>query len=511
MTKKTPLIALILLPAFFLLHNYNEIFGFIPMKQMILDAIIIYGILALAYFILRRMKITDQKSCLILLIVSALFLFYVPLNNFLRQIVFRNIFKSFWLLTPVFVILVLIAIRKIIKSDQVSPRLNLFLNVVMICLVATELIGVANNLRKLQVTGNLIYSSKSLSDNYVPTKMPDSSKPDIYFLVFDEYTNNKTLEKLWHFDNSAITDWLSGKGFYTPANTRANYSFTVYSVSSTFNMNYIDPVRGSDGTVPKYVLQGAESLNDNETFRILKKENYVIDFLAPFKNSYTSNNLGSFFGYVSAQKIIGQTLAGKLDSSLKFNFTYGKWSGTKDDEIPKGLKQHFALVRNTVDQIKKSVDSNSNRQPHFVYGHILVPHEPHMFDSSGNFLIKKVRENSTSFSTYVPSVKYADSLIREIVEHVTRYNKHNTIIIIEGDHGFRSFFVDENWFVRTPDSLKNYFLPNFYAIYFPDKNYSRLYDHISPVNTFRIVFDQFFMQNFPILKDSGTVVKDTDY
>ena len=50
-------------------------------------------------------------------------------------------------------------------------------------------------------------------------------------------------------------------------------------------MNYIDEGKGSDGTVAKYILQANESLSNNETFSILKKEDYNLNFLAPFNNN----------------------------------------------------------------------------------------------------------------------------------------------------------------------------------------------------------------------------------
>ena len=39
------------------------------------------------------------------------------------------------------------------------------------------------------------------------------------------------------------------------------------------------------------------------------------------------------------------------------------------------------------------------------------------------------------------------------------------------------------------------------AIYFPDQNQDILYDGITPVNTFRIVFNEYFNASYPILDD----------
>ncbi len=87
----------------------------------------------------------------------------------------------------------------------------------------------------------------------------------------------------------------------------------------------------------------------------------------------------------------------------------------------------------------------------------------------------------------------------ELVDYVQVHNKPNTVIIIEGDHGFQYF---------RADSIPLFAFKNFSAIYFPDKKYENLYDTMSPINLFRIIFDKYFGQHFGLLKDSITVVKE---
>src|ERR1039457_4129697 len=115
-------------------------------------------------------------------------------------------------------------------------KLFMFLNIVMLCLLSVELGMLILNSEGLKKNNNLIFSNMSLSKNYIPSNMPDSSKPDIYFLLFDGYTNNRTLKEVWGFNNDGIAKWLASDHFYVPDNTSANYNFTLYSVSSTFKM-----------------------------------------------------------------------------------------------------------------------------------------------------------------------------------------------------------------------------------------------------------------------------------
>jgi len=75
------------------------------------------------------------------------------------------------------------------------------------------------------------------------------------------------------------------------------------------------------------------------------------------------------------------------------------------------------------------------------------------------------------------------------------------IVIIEGDHGYREYLQRS----KMPEIFRN-----LNAYWFPDKNYSTLYDGISPVNTFRVVFNQYFHKYFPLLPDSSVYIKSPD-
>ena len=259
-------------------------------------------------------------------------------------------------------------------------------------------------------------------------------------------------------------------------------------------MDYIDKKIGWDGTNDFNLLKAQNSLSNNETFSILKKEGYLIRFIAPFKNTIEKNGLEYFFDFMPDDLIPLQTLPGSISISIDRGLEF-KYSQVYDED----LKRKYQYIRFTADKIKNTTDSSSGRKPHFVYGHFLITHEPHVFDPTGKIMTLNEFLRTDSYKTYIAQVNYANTVMKELVEHIKKHNKPNTIIIIEGDHGFRHF----------TDSLNNpYCVPNFTAIYFPDKNYSKLYDTMTPVNIFRILFDQYFHQDFPLLKDQSTIVKD---
>ena len=493
------MIFVLLLPAFFLMHNYNELFGFIPGRQVLADAIIIYFLLLVSYLIIAKISGSNIKSALIVFALSSFILLFGPIHSLFQIISFKSILGTYKIFLPLCCILLIILVRKIIRSNSIPSRTILYLNVVMICLVSTEIIVMIGRKIEFDKTNNLIYPQKPLCGKYVSKKIPDSIKPDIYFLVFDEYTNSKTLKKIWNFNNDSITDWLAAHDFYVVPNSRANYSFTPYSISSTFNMDYIYDVKKSmNATIPLNILQGIQSSSDNETFCILHKENYNIRFLAPFRNSIEDNNLEHYFDDLIDDQIYRQTLPGSIEADILWHFTSGKWAMINDTaRFKKNLQKRFESIQRTVREVKATANTNE-RKPQFVYGHFLITHGPHIFDSTGAFNPDKIIPDYPMFYTYPEQIICANKVMEDIISYIRLHNKPNTIIIVEGDHGFR----------QIHGSGADMYLPNFSAVYFPDKNYSQLYGSISPLNMFRMIFNHYFYQNFPLLKDSGIVVKE---
>jgi hypothetical protein len=342
--------------------------------------------------------------------------------------------------------------------------------------------------RQFRKDNNLIYPNRPICNAGVSCKQPDSVKPDIYFIIFDGYTNNRTLQQLWQFDNSSITNWLSQKGFYIPDSSKANFNFTPYSISSILNMNYPAVKRGDVNSLPAYYLKAVRSMSDNETLCLLQKEHYNVRFISPINNAFENLGIDKAFDHFAEKKLYNHTLPGRLRQDLAWHFTIPEITYEKIDH-------DYNLI---ISKIKSTADSVTNRPPQFVYGHLMITHKPNIYDSSGNVCGPvKAWTNTLLFNTYTNQVKQANKRIQELVDHILTHNKKNTLIIIMGDHGFRDM---------APE-LSRFYFPNFSAFYFPDKKYGPALRNISAVNTFRIVFNQYFCQNLPLLKDSSILVK----
>ncbi len=479
-------------PAVILLHNYNGLFGFIQVKYILaflgIAVIVGFASYVVSNFIFRRSSLSALVS-----FFSLAFIFYFGYyHDMMKMLAKGTVISSYKIILPLSGLILFFLIRRFYRKSGSLSKFAGYLNLLMIVLLIVECIHFVMNLVKVGRNKNLIYSKMELCQEYNSSGQPDSLKPDIFYIVFDEYTNNVMLRKYWNFDNNHISRWLEKEGFLNLENSRANYNFTPFSVSSILNMNYIESNKGTKGDNPVFSLQAVRSFSSNETFCILEKENYSIHFLAPFYSSIQDIGLVHEFGDFSEKKLFHNTFFKRIEDDILWNFTNKRFIISDYGNREKRMED----MKLTIRKIKECTDSSSNRKPLFVYGHLMVTHDPHLFDSNGSF-VPKWDSGSHSLKTYVQQVQYANILIKEIVEHIKRNGKSNTILIIQGDHGFRN--------LPSTDFADHF--PIFNAVYFPNRNYGDFHDSLSSVNTLRIVFNEYFNQDYKLLKDSSILVK----
>ena len=89
-----------------------------------------------------------------------------------------------------------------------------------------------------------------------------------------------------------------------------------------------------------------------------------------------------------------------------------------------------------------------------------------------------------------------EKFLTRFTENILR-NNENSIIIIQSDHGYDFGINYEN---PSDMSLKQRFsILN--AIYLPYGDEDVFYEGITPVNTFRIIFNEYFGTSYEILED----------
>jgi hypothetical protein len=147
---------------------------------------------------------------------------------------------------------------------------------------------------------------------------------------------------------------------------------------------------------------------------------------------------------------------------------------------------------------------------YLVYAHIIAPHPPFVFDERGEFVphdepftlndanyYTRDHSRKSYLAGYRRQIQYINTRILETVDAILSRSETPPIIILQGDHGPGAYL---HW-----GSLENTLPAERFGIlnayHFPDQNYGRLYPSISPVNSFRVVLNQFFDQDYEMLPD----------
>jgi hypothetical protein len=310
------------------------------------------------------------------------------------------------------------------------------------------------------------------------TKNDSLSKPDIYYIIFDSYTSSRSLRKYWGYKNP-LDSLLPARGFYLAKGSHSNYNGTNYSVASSLNMAYFDIKSWEqDVRVPQSVLDQ------------LPANSVVADFL---KNQGYEIKAFTLFDFMGIQNFYG------IDHNpMRFlNRTFLHLIEVKSGRAhlsPFYVEKQKNLA--VIDSLK-AMSHQKVAQPRFVYAHIYLPHPPFFYDERGEVMTDEYALGAISKEKYLSQLKYVNILIADMIEQLLSDTTYKPVIILQGDHGFR--FLQGEQSHNTPEEGST--ILN--AYYLPDKDYRTFYDSITPVNSFRLILNNYFGTGLPLLRDTS--------
>jgi hypothetical protein len=126
----------------------------------------------------------------------------------------------------------------------------------------------------------------------------------------------------------------------------------------------------------------------------------------------------------------------------------------------------------------------------FVYAHLFPTHQPFTFNKDGSFRTTFLDSEDAYPDQVIATNRYILAVVKTILEKSTT----PPVIILQGDHSFS--------YKSAPDD--KFKILN--AYYLPDNGNAKVYSGITPVNTFRLLFNQLFGDTYPMLNDSSFLV-----
>lgn len=491
-------------------HNIEESAAVIMVRPLLLTLFVISAF----YLILLGVFRHQRKVAVFVTLLVLLFFGFGHIHNFVLSFDHTPIIavvSRVRYVMAVLIVLLLILTWRIIRTKHSLKPTTKFLNVVGLLLVLFNLYTIITTPQ-----GRAAQTANTAPAHNLT--VPGQTPPDIYYIVPDHYMSNDVLAREIGFDNSQFTDHLQSEEFKVFENTRSNYQFTTQSLASTLNMRYLDE------DIAK--LKGVT--NSNVPLRRLIRHNEVVKNIKSLGYSYI--NVGSWWGTtrdseyadVNYDQAISYTFLNRdfvpsefehlivTNSALKpfmqtgvavSDFTVFKFDAVNEDSND--------TVRSALYQLEAMKQAVHKPGPKFTFMHLLVPHPDYLFNADCSYPTN-YSENTPKKVRYLNQIQCANIMLKGTVDYILAHSDHAPVIIIQADEGMYPIEDHEHpdlvWW-ELPDELLQIKFSVIRALKMPGVDLGQYENVDASVNTFRILFNEYFGGQFEMLEDRSFIYK----
>lgn len=387
----------------------------------------------------------------------------------------------------------------LLRKLKVVLPLNRILNIVSVALLVFPLLQIGQFVYQSQRasagSSTAVGCAQGTTAGCAVTTEEGTATPDIYYIILDGYSRADVLEKLYNLDITPFMDEMRAMGFVFPECTQSNYAITPFSMFASLNMDYVQGY-------PDIFYQGSSLdqvqtvgisryIHSSQVRQFLEERGYqTIAFetdywwlnltdadlyivgndnpLIKYSKSYEISNFEEMFIRTTALRILSET-------NQRFSRQLTKQIRTPDE-------RRYAVTRFVLEEVEKVPELPGKK---FVYFHLVAPHPPYVFDQGGNFVEYDSRNGDDP--AYPNEIIYLNKRVTALARRLIEKSTTPPIIIIQADHG---------WDPRYRLQILN-------AYYLPGGGDTMLYPEITPVNTFRLVFNYYFGAQYELQEDAS--------
>ena len=340
-------------------------------------------------------------------------------------------------------------------------------------------------------------TDRELSNIELKPSDPDDL-PDVYYIIMDRYAGSSALRDVYDFDNEPFLTALEDRGFAVPRNAHANYIKTPLSLGSSLNMEYLDAdalrAKATDGKDREPIHR---ALRDHLAVPSALKELgyhyvHVANWWTPTTTNVDADRVFRYEGQDEFSTVL-------LETTLLRAFN--EPATAPDDPWDwRVLRQHTLYEMDRLDEIPAMPG------PKFVFAHILLPHDPYVFNADGSFTGREQVAKLGQAESYRRQLSYGNTRLLGIVDRILEHSP-DAVIMLQADEGpfparYRADEWRFEWRHATDTELEEKF-GILFAMRVPDADLEAagLHDSVTPVNAFRIIFNARFGTDLPLLPD----------
>lgn len=485
----------------------------IPLDQA-WRSLIILPLASLFLLLLLRLLLRDWYragllATIIILIVTSYGHIYEVLQRV--QIGAFMLGRHRYLLPPVVILLALsiwrIGIRR--PNARFATRV---LNLTAMVLLVFPVVNLAMFLGHIRGQGD----PQSLNAIRLQTKLQppkNAPLPDVYYIILDGYARSDYMLEYFGFDNSDFLDFLRSEGFYVAEKSNINHNWTSLSLASSLNMTFAQDL-GLDLFPGTYPAIFADRISDSVVRQTLEGLGYTT---VGFRTGYMNTEIVDADIFLAPDEVdldraIESSSMNAFESMLLrsslglvlWDITIGDiqtWTRTRTGE-PFDLMRQIILY-----QFETLPEVAAMPEPTFTFVHIVSPHYPYIFDIEG-----EVVSQDGTFTFVEPpaatmgsedAIMYRDQAIyitgktHTLIEAILQRSDTTPIIILQADHGSGAA---PGWMDLYSEGMaQRMAILNAYLL--PPQCADDLYPSITPVNSFRVVFNCVYGGNLLLLED----------
>lgn len=386
---------------------------------------------------------------------------------------------------------------------------NQLLSVVSLTLIIFPILTIVNyELKTGRMQDITRQENLGLSES---TSEKNAENPDIYYLILDRYGGKKALEEQYGFDNSGFYNYLEDKGFYVADEALANYPKTFLSLAASLNMRYLDEFAkgvGAEKSADESVV--TPLLRDNEVIRLLKKKGYTIVNIGSWWTPTQSNPHADVNYFLKNKAYFGadEFTTGYVNTTIAAPYLKSFFKDpTAVSEDPNN-NIHRSTILYEVDALKRASEIPG---PKFVFMHLPIPHDPFVFDANCVPITEKTVAKNSHQINYLGQLQCANAFAKEMIETILSSDRE-AVILLQSDEGpfpmNAEISGNQGWGAASDTSLQEKF-PILQAYYVPGKS-PAFYEEITPVNSFRVIFNTLFDTQYELLPDKSYIFEDED-
>ena len=494
--KGTSLIHPILFSIYPILFLYSYNIYNVPLRGLFLPLLIVPLFAAALWLVLRFVLKSGMKAGFIVSLIIILITFYGHIFNLITDSLVEKSEISQTILLGIFLLMFCVGVYFFVRTKRELGKPTMVINVIAISMIAIVLLNIGAS--KIEM-----YSREEINpivEKFEPDSINTQTLPDIYYILLDAYSNHVILKEFLDHDNQKFITALTDRGFVIPPSyTHSNYEFTEFSVTSILGMDYVNNLVPQGGTELELRQDHYRLIKNNAVMQNFKSVGYTTI-------SFDSGAIGTRDMDIADENLCLSPLTdvrflnkGKGTTLLPaIEIIDEKFQNMIDDQKRQQILCEFSELPKIRDRVEG---------PIFVFTHIVAPHAPYVFDSNGQPIKSEHYKFDNEWSddpeflekiiqAYLGQLEFANEKTIQAIDEILEKSNRPTIIIIQSDHGAR-----EAAFSSTDEENLVIKLGNLNAFYVPDELQDSFNEPITPVNTFRKLFNSLFGTSYEILDD----------